>query len=116
MVQASNAAWLGVLGYSKADIDGTAFIELLDPDDRKQIEIEQMRHVRSKFVARCRCKDGSYRVLHWQTVAAHEQRRIYAIGRAESHTMSRSQRLMSLGQMALGVVHDLKNVVVHPLG
>jgi signal transduction histidine kinase len=29
---------------------------------------------------------------------------------------NRSERLLSLGQIALGVVHDLKNVLLHPLG
>ena len=115
-VQASNAAWRDVLGYTRGDIHGSAFGELLHPDDRKAIEVELARHARSTFVARMRCKDGTYRVLRWQSVASLESRKVYAIGRADALTLARSERLMSLGQMALGVVHDLKNVVVHPLG
>jgi len=114
-VQASNAAWLDILGYSRGDIHGTAFIELIHPDERKATEIELARHVRSTFTARTRGKDDRYRVLRWQTAASLEERKVYAIGRAEALPISRSERLMSLGQMALGVVHDLKNVIVHPL-
>ena len=116
VVQASNAAWLTVLGYSRQDIQGASLFDLLHPDERAQIEVALIKHPRSSFAGRCRGKDGTYRLLRWQSLSALEQRKVYAIARPETLDLSRSERLMSLGQIALGVVHDLKNVVVHPLG
>jgi signal transduction histidine kinase len=54
-------------------------------------------------------------MLRWRSTANVDTRTIYAIGRAEPTTITRSERLLSLGQVAVGVVHDLKNVLVHPL-
>ena len=116
IVQASNAAWLSILGYPRQDIQGASLFELLHPDERAQIESALLKQPRSSFAGRCRGKDGTYRLLRWQSLAAGEQRKVYVIARPETLDLSRSERLMSLGQIALGVVHDLKNVVVHPLG
>jgi PAS domain S-box-containing protein len=115
-IQAANPAWLNVLGYTRTEIQGVAFGELLHADDRKQVDAELARRTRSTFVTRCLCKDGTFRVLRWQTIASSEHRKVYAIGRPTSLTASRSEKLLALGQMALGVVHDLKNVIMHPLG
>jgi PAS domain S-box-containing protein len=113
---ATNPAWSSVLGYAAGELAGRSYIELIHPDDRKQTELELARHTRSTFTNRCVGKDGGYRVLRWHSQASLADRTVYAIGRAEATTMSRTERLQSLGQIALGVVHDLKNVLVHPLG
>ena len=114
-IQATNSAWLPVLGYGPNDVNQKPFAELVHDEDRPRVEGELVRHQRSAFAARLRGKDGSYRVLRWWSTAT-ENQRIYAIGRPEPLSLASSQRLLSLGQIALGVVHDLKNVLVHPLG
>ncbi len=114
-VQVSNAAWFGVLGYSADDVEGKRFTDFVHPDDRERVEIGVVRHERSLFSARLRHKDGSYRLLRWWTLATLETHRIYGIGHTEPKTSASTERLISLGQITLGVVHDLKNVLVHPL-
>jgi two-component system NtrC family sensor kinase len=79
------------------------------------MDLGVVRHVRSIFAARLRAKDGSFRLFRWWTIASLDSRRIYAIGRPEPASTPNAERLLSLGQIALGVVHDLKNVLVHPL-
>lgn len=115
-IEASNGAWFPVLGYTDRDLERRSFLELVHPDDRARVEVELVRHELSTFAARCRATNGAYRLLHWRSVATIEAQRIYAIGRAELATLARSERMLALGQVALGVVHDLKNVLVHPLG
>ena len=115
-LHATNAAWSAVLGYDRQDLEATPFFELVHADDRARVEVEIVRHARCVFAARVLSKDGTYRLLRWWSLATFDNRRIYAIGRAEPNSLAASQRLLSLGQIALGVVHDLKNVLVHPLG
>ena len=115
-IQATNSAWLAVLGYGPLEVANKSFSDLVHDEDRARTEVEMVRHQRSAFGARVRSKDGSYRLLRWWSTANIETRRIYMIGRPEPLSLVSSQRLLSLGQMALGVVHDLKNVLVHPLG
>jgi PAS domain S-box-containing protein len=114
-ILATNTSWFTVLGYGVKELDTTCFFDLVHPDDRARAELEMTRHARSVFAARLRAKDGSYRLLRWSAVALMETKKVYAIGRAEPISLASSERLLSLGQMALGVVHDLKNVLVHPL-
>ncbi|HEY5920450.1 MAG TPA: PAS domain-containing sensor histidine kinase [Kofleriaceae bacterium] len=114
-IQATNAAWFTALGYGPQDLDGQSFLDLLHAEDRGRVEREAVRQTRSMFAARMRCKDGSYRLLRWWSMAS-ISRRFYLIGRTEALSLAASQRLLALGQMALGVAHDLKNVLVHPLG
>jgi PAS domain S-box-containing protein len=114
-IQASNSAWLALLGYVAADLVGMPFIDLVHEQDRARMELDVVRHTRSMFAARVRAKDGSFRLIRWWTIARLETQSVYAIGRAEPASTPSTERLLSLGQIALGVVHDLKNVIVHPL-
>jgi PAS domain S-box-containing protein len=115
-IQASNPAWFGVLGYDAVDVENHRFTDFVHPDERERVAHAMIEHERSLLAARLRHKDGSYRRLRWWTMAALETQRIYAIGRDEVSGFANAERLLSLGQIALGIVHDLKNVLVHPLG
>jgi signal transduction histidine kinase len=114
-IEATNAAWLAVLGYGPLDLERKRFSDLVHVEDRERTAADMMRHERAAFSARLRSKDGEYRVLRWWSTSRTASRRIYAMGRPEPLSLESSQRLLSLGQMALGVVHDLKNVLLHPM-
>jgi PAS domain S-box-containing protein len=114
-IQAANSTWLSLLGYGAHEIENQPFIELVHEQDRPRVELDVIRHTRSMFAARLRGADGNYRLVRWWTIGLLETKRIYAIGRAELSSMPNAERMLSLGQIALGVVHDLKNVLVHPL-
>jgi PAS domain S-box-containing protein len=114
-IKSSNSAWFGLLSYKANEVEGRAFLELVHEQDRARIDLSVVRKTRSMFAARLRAKDGSFRLLRWWTLAKLESNHVYAIGRAEPSSSPSAERLLSLGQIALGVVHDLKNVLVHPL-
>jgi PAS domain S-box-containing protein len=114
IIATSNEAW-HVLGFAARELEGRPFVDLLHPDDRSAAEIELGRDARSSFTARFGGKDGVYRRVRWRSVAMPDTRRIYVLGRPEPTTVTRTERLMTLGQVAVGVVHDLKNVLVQPL-
>ncbi|HEX5059873.1 MAG TPA: PAS domain-containing sensor histidine kinase [Kofleriaceae bacterium] len=115
-IHAANAAWSTVLGYASNDVVGAAFFLLVHSDDRARVQADLTHEGTARFGARVRSKDGQYRLLHWTSTTKSDARKIFAIGHAEPTTLGSSERLLSLGQIALGVVHDLKNVLVHPLG
>jgi PAS domain S-box-containing protein len=114
-IRASNAAWFGLLGYRANEIEGKSFVELAHEQDRGRIDLKAVRNTRAIFAARLRAKDGTYRLFRWWMIATLETESVYAIGRAETSSTPSAERLLSLGQIALGVVHDMKNVLVHPL-
>jgi PAS domain S-box-containing protein len=94
IIQTSNAAWFGFLGYDERDVASKNFLDLVHPDDRARAEVELVRHTRAMFAARLRSKDGSYRQLRWWSIAITETSRIYAIGRAEHSSLASSERLL----------------------
>jgi len=66
-----NKQWETVLGYSKEELLGHKFFELIHPDDIKPT-IKAVSELRKEnevlnFVNRYRCKDGSYRIIEWRS-------------------------------------------------
>lgn len=68
-----NPAWERVLGYSAAELIGTAPLDLIHPDDRPAAEAAGAKLRAGVMVSahesRVRCKDGSYRWISWRSSA-----------------------------------------------
>lgn len=68
-----NPAWERVLGYSSAELVGSAPLDLIHPDDRASAEAAGARLRAGAQVSahevRVRCKDGSYRWISWRSSA-----------------------------------------------
>jgi len=80
-----NPAWENTLGYTKAELLATPFIEFIHPDDQ-QATLAEAEHVSggkslTAFENRYRCKDGSYRWFQWCVTPVIEDRVIYGVAR-----------------------------------
>jgi len=67
-----NAAWEKVLGWSREELEGHLFLELVHPEDL-QATLDSISRLQSgqdviDFTNRYRCKDGSYRWIEWASV------------------------------------------------
>ena len=65
----ANAQWESVLGYDRAELEGTSLLDFAHPDDIDRCATEVERALSGEkvqgFVARARAKDGTYRVTEW---------------------------------------------------
>ncbi len=66
-----NPEWQRVLGYSKAELTGRSFLELVHPDDidatlASLARLDEQQDVKN-FENRYRHKDGSYRWIEWRS-------------------------------------------------
>jgi PAS domain S-box-containing protein len=70
--ESSNPAWRTVLGWSRAELKRTPFLDLVHADDRAKTlaALDGLRRGQPalRFENRYRCKDGSYRWLSWVAV------------------------------------------------
>lgn len=79
-----NPAFVKTLGYSKEELLSIPFIDLVHPDDRdKTIKatIDSTHGELRGFENRYQCKDGSYRILSWNSSFDESEGLIYAIAR-----------------------------------
>jgi PAS domain S-box-containing protein len=80
-----NPAWKAVLGHAGDGEHDPSLVDFVHPDDRQATEI-QVRHLldggsKGSFENRMRCRDGSYRWLHWNAAPLPGQRLFFATGR-----------------------------------
>jgi PAS domain S-box-containing protein len=78
-----NPACSKTLGFSESELLGLPFVDLIHPEDREKTtaEVEKLATGTDAicFENRCRCKDGSYRWLLWNSTAYPERQIIYAV-------------------------------------
>src|SRR5262249_51496853 len=80
-----NPAWEAVLGHTGDGALSTPLMDYVHPDDRQDTE-KQVRHLlgggsMASFENRMRCRDGSYRWVHWHAAPLPGQRLFFATGR-----------------------------------
>jgi PAS domain S-box-containing protein len=113
-----NPAWERTLGFSRQELMSRPFIEFVHPDDRART-LAQNAAVRGGgqalgFENRYRCKDGSYRWLHWNAVAHAPGRVIYSAARdvtARKAAEEERERLVEQLQAALAEVKSLEAIL-----
>jgi PAS domain S-box-containing protein len=80
-----NPAWEKTLGYTKAELLATPFIEFVHPDDRQATLAEAQQVCGGKsltaFENRYRRKDGSYRWFEWSVTPIIEDQVMYGVAR-----------------------------------
>ena len=91
----TNQAWMEILGYSQAELDGGKFLDLVHPDDMqatlKVLETLEKQKKVVGFINRYRHKDGSYRYLDWR---AHPYgRMLFAAARDVTEKIKQEEKL-----------------------
>ena len=80
-----NPAWERTLGYSKAEMLASPYIDFVHPEDRSATIAEALSLVENEatvnFENRYRCKDGGYKWLLWSASPFSETELIYAAAR-----------------------------------
>ncbi|MCT4645726.1 MAG: PAS domain S-box protein, partial [Carboxylicivirga sp.] len=80
-----NSGWKTILGYSRSEIEGTSFLDLVHPDDIEPTINEMKALDEGKttlyFENRYRHKDGQYIWLAWSAIANTSSHQIHAIAK-----------------------------------
>jgi PAS domain S-box-containing protein len=113
-----SAAWEGMLGFTREELQSKRMFEFVHPDDRERT-LEQNRIVRNGgralgFENRYICRDGSYRWFRWNAVADMEHQLIYALARditESKRAEEERERLVRELQTALGELRELREIL-----
>lgn len=117
--QKVNPAFTNVLGYTEEELVSRPFSDFIHPDDRDKTakEVEKLgQGVKTiQFENRYRCKDGSYRILNWDTSPDLELRLLYAAARdvTSYRKIEEEQRqiIQAIDRSAIVVTTDLKGKI-----
>ncbi|KQO86648.1 histidine kinase [Methylobacterium sp. Leaf92] len=130
-IEAVNPAWTTLLGWDERELIGSAFMDLVHPDDvaATLAEVGKLSGgvTTLRFENRYRQKDGSYRWLSWTAVPAEDL--IHAVGRditaekeaaqalAETEeALRQAQKMEAVGQLTGGIAHDFNNLLTGIVG
>jgi PAS domain S-box-containing protein len=105
-----NPAWEKTLGYAKAELLATPFIEFIHPDDRQATlaEAENVSGGKSliAFENRYRCKDGSYRWFQWSVTPAIQDRVMYGVARDVTVRKQEEAELFKAGALQSAIFNS----------
>jgi len=121
IIQRVNQCWESTLGRSRAELEGTSFLELVHPEDLEETRVELARVARGQgsdyFENRCRHRDGGYRLLAWSAAVSPTQGLIYAVASDITERRAAEERLRQTAAVfestAEGVlITDLNGVIL----
>lgn len=93
-----NPAFTAVLGYSKEELEGAAFVNFVHPDDLVSTndEVEKLAkgELTTSFKNRYLCKDGKYIILSWNVSPDPTNGNLYCTARNVTKEKEEEQRLI----------------------
>lgn len=121
-----NPAWTKALGWSTDELLAAPWLEFVHPEDRDATVAASSQLVAGNpvidFENRYLCKDGSHRLLSWNSFPLPSEGTIFAVVRDLTETRRMQERLQhvekmdAIGQLAGGIAHDFNNQLVGILG
>lgn len=94
-----NPAFTTVLGYSKEELEGKPFFDLIHPDDieKTNIEVEKLSQGKKtiSFENRYRCKNGKFVILSWNTSPDPVTGNLYCIARDMTWEKKQQEKLFN---------------------
>ncbi|MGH2925513.1 MAG: PAS domain S-box protein [Solirubrobacterales bacterium] len=105
-----NSRWEAALGWTRDELRGLSFLELVHPDDRAGTEraLEQLRAGgETAGRNRYRTKDGGWRWLEWTCVGVPSEERIYATARDVTDRIEAEASTQRLG----GIVESSRDAI-----
>ena len=107
-----NPAWEKILGYSKQELLSKPYVEFVHPGDREATFAEAAKLMTGidtiSFENRYRCKDGSYKWLHWAATAVIGQGLMYGAARDFSDRKLAEEKLRRYAQELEGTKQELE--------
>jgi PAS domain S-box-containing protein len=107
-----NPAWEEVLGWTPEDLTSAPYVNLVHPDDVEATAAETTKLAQGcgtvNFENRYRCKDGSYRWLHWKSAALPDLGLIYACARDVTDQRQKARELQEHAAALTAVNRELE--------
>lgn len=101
-----NPAFMNTLGYSKEELLSKPYLDFVHPDDKdKTINTARYQETGGDvrdFENRYLCKDGSYRILSWNSSVDEEEGVIYAIARDVTQYREKEYQLNQINNALYG--------------
>ena len=121
-----NPAWTKTLGWSTDELLARPWMSFVHPEDQQTTREAGERLASGEsvieFENRYQCRDGSYRLLSWNSFPLVPEGIIYAVVRDLTETRRLQERLQQaekmdiVGKLAGGIAHDFNNQLVGILG
>lgn len=107
-----NPAWEEVLGWTAEDLTSAPYLNFVHPDDAEATAAETAKladgGMTVNFENRYRCKDGSYRWLHWKAAALPDRGLVYASARDVTDQRQKARELQEHAAALTAVNRELE--------
>src|SRR3989338_6448801 len=98
-----NRSWEHQLGYTRGELEGTNYLELVHPEDqavtRDQMDLLSRGESVQFFENRHREKKGNYRLLTWSADVAPTEGLVFGIARDNTERRNLEQQLLQSQKM-----------------